>query len=184
MKQNIIINGSTRKNGNTDEIINLIVEQATSTTSLTQIINLRELSVSDCNGCHVCHSKKQCSISDDMTNIIKLINNAETLIFASPVYWWSVTGIMKIFIDRLYYYHSETNKHLISGKKCALIAPMNMPSTNEKTNLFLSFYSILFNNLDLECTHSLLFDGLNEKGAFFDNKNHVSKALDFAKNIR
>ena len=145
----LIINGATRKNGNTDIIINKIIEGSINEKAKINLIELRNKKINDCIGCYTCYEKNKCSINDDMKEILVSINRSDMIIFASPIYWWGVTGIMKIFIDRLYFYYSSRNKNLISGKKALVIAPMNMKQDNYKTKIFTEFYNILFDNLDL-----------------------------------
>lgn len=82
-----------------------------------------------------CLEKGTCSINDDMTEIRKAIQETDILIFASPLYWGSVTGLMKTFIDRLFFYYHPSNKPLISGKKAVIVAPMNQKITNEETKI-------------------------------------------------
>jgi multimeric flavodoxin WrbA len=46
------------------------------------------------------------------------------MVFASPLYWWGVTGLMKTFIDRLLFYYYSKNRSLISGKKAIIVTRM------------------------------------------------------------
>ena len=184
MAENIlIINGAARKNGNTDMIIQKIIESSLNKDAKINLVILRNKKISDCIGCHLCHKKDQCSINDDMIEIFNSINKSDMIIFASPIYWWGVTGIMKIFIDRLYFYHSSNNKSLISGKKAVVVAPMNMKQDNYKTQLFINFYDILFDNLELVKCNTFLFDNVNEKGEILNNPDYIKQAHIFGKSL-
>ena len=58
---------------------------------------------------------------------MKKIKQSELIIFASPIYWWGVTGIMKKpYRPPFIFTISPDNKEIISGKKAIVIAPMNM----------------------------------------------------------
>ena len=97
-KNILVINGATRQNGNTDIIINKIIEGSLNEKVKINLIKLRNKNISDCIGCYTCYKKNKCSINDDMTEIRDSINRSDMIIFASPTYWWGVTGLMKIFI--------------------------------------------------------------------------------------
>ncbi len=182
-KNILIINGATRKNGNTDIIINKIIEGSINEKVKINLIKLRHKKISDCIGCYTCYKKTKCSINDDMKEILGSINRSDMIIFASPIYWWGVTGIMKIFIDRLYFYYSLPNKNLISGKKAIVVAPMNMKQDNYKTKIFIEFYNILFDNLDLVKINIFFFDNISEKGEILNNPDYIEQAYTIGKNL-
>ena len=109
-----------------------------------------------------CLEKNTCSIDDDMTEIRKAIQEADILIFASPLYWGSATGLMKTFIDRLFFYYHPSNKPLIFGKKAVIVAPMNQKITNEETKILKEFYNCLLNCLGVEILYFYFFGGIME----------------------
>ncbi|MFH2046037.1 MAG: flavodoxin family protein [Pseudomonadota bacterium] len=83
----IIINGALRIKGNTDSLVNWIIEGAAESDVEIDLMTLRELSIGNCTGCYNCMSKSTCSIEDDMTGIRTSMLSAQLLIFASPLYW-------------------------------------------------------------------------------------------------
>jgi len=179
----LILNGATRINGNTDLILKNMIKSSTNTAVEINQIKLRKKQIADCIGCFHCHDNDTCSIKDDMKEIGDEINKSDLLIFASPVYWWGVTGIMKSFIDRLYFYHSSWNKKLIAGRKAIIVSPMNMNSDIHKLKIFINFYDILFDNLDIELVDSYYFGKINEKGAIGANSEYLKKIDDLGKNL-
>ncbi len=58
----------------------------------------------DCGGCRrkEKNSENPCVQKDDMAEIYAAFKDADVLVFASPVYWWDITGTLKTAIDRLY----------------------------------------------------------------------------------
>jgi multimeric flavodoxin WrbA len=117
----LIVNGATRINGNTDILVGKIIEGAEGAGLNSTLVELRNKHVSDCIGCYLCREESKCSFQDDMTEIRNFINESELLIFASPLYWCGVTGLMKTFLDRLFFYYHPQNRPLISGKKAIII---------------------------------------------------------------
>lgn len=179
----LILNGATRINGNTDIILKKIIEGSENTEVIINQINLRKKKIADCIGCFHCHDNNKCSIKDDMKEIREEINKSDLLIFASPVYWWGVTGIMKNCIDRLYFYYSPFNKKLIAGKKAIIVSPMNMNSDIYKLKIFIKFYDILFDNLDIELVDSYYFGNINRKGEIGNNSEYIKKVEYLGKNL-
>ena len=179
----LILNGATRINGNTDLILKTIIESSENTEVKINQINLRKKKIADCIGCFHCHDDDKCSIKDDMKEIREEINKSDLLIFASPVYWWGVTGIMKILIDRLYFYYSSCNKKFIAGKKAIIVTPMNMNSDIHKIKILIKFYDFLFDNLDVELVDTYFFGNINEKGEIGTNTEYLRQIDYLGKNL-
>ena len=177
MKNNkiLVINGATRINGNTDTILSKLIASSSRTDARITQIDVRKKKIQDCIGCYHCTENTACSIKDDMVEVYEEINRSALIIFASPIYWWGVTGIMKIMIDRLYLYYSELNKPSIAGKKAIVLAPMNMNSDIYKSKIFLDFYKIVCDNLNMILVDTFLFGNVNAKGAILKNAEYLTQ---------
>lgn len=115
----LAINGSPRK-GNTDFMLNVILDSAKQNGAETEIIELRKKNINFCNGGDNCCSKTgKCEINDDMLNIYPKLEQADVIILASPSYFSNVTARMKNFMDRCnpYYYNKK-----LKGKKFFLLS--------------------------------------------------------------
>lgn len=85
----VIIVGSSRSNGNTSKIATKISSQINA-----DIIDLRQYAISY-------YDYESTNIVDDFLPLIKsILEKYDTLIFATPVYWYAMSGIMKVFFDR------------------------------------------------------------------------------------
>ena len=85
----VIIVGTSRNNGNTSKISETISNQFN-----IDVINLNNYQFSY----YDYESKNK---EDDFLNLMRtIISNYDTLIFATPIYWYSMSGIMKVFFDR------------------------------------------------------------------------------------
>ncbi|MEW6110474.1 MAG: flavodoxin family protein [Nitrospirota bacterium] len=131
----LIVNGATRINGNTDIIIRKIIEGAKKAGLNPTLVELRNKNISNCIGCYKCLRESKCNFQDDMTGIRDFINGSKLLILASPLYWCGVTGLMKIFLDRLFFYYHPQNKGLISGKKAIIVTPMNQKKVDDESKI-------------------------------------------------
>ena len=98
----LAINGSRRKKGNTNYLIQSLLAPADKGGVQTEIIFLGDYNISACTGCEGCGSSWECVIKDDFVQIVKKIDDADGIVLASPTYWYSVTSDMKRFIDRCY----------------------------------------------------------------------------------
>lgn len=114
MKKNIIIiAGSPRPHGNSDLLAERFAEGALSAGHHVEIIYIRKLNLNYCMGCYNCVNKGVCIYKDSMSNILDKMLNADVIAFSSPVYYYSISGQMKVFLDRtLPIYEHLENKDL------------------------------------------------------------------------
>ena len=105
MKKIVILNGAGKKNGNTAAMINAFKKGAVGheiTEFYLQTMNIN--GCLDCGGCKMKEkgSEEPCVQKDDMNKIFAAVREADVIVFASPVYFWDITGTLKTAIDRLY----------------------------------------------------------------------------------
>ncbi len=96
------IMGSPRKEGNTDILLNVALEEAEKKGALVSKISLRDKTITPCNGCMGCTQTGKCVIDDDMQEIYKKMLEVEGIIWATPVHFWSMSSRTKTAIDRTY----------------------------------------------------------------------------------
>ena len=101
MKKILVLDGSTRKQGNTAALIQKFTEGAQANSVEVEHILAKDLNIKYCNGCLRCNLVKRCSIrDDDWAELSQKINDADVLVFASPIYFHYVTAPLKNIIDR------------------------------------------------------------------------------------
>ena len=103
-KKIIILNGAARKNGNTAKLVDAFADGAKSAGNRVNIFYLDGMEIHSCKGCLKAgrDSKSPCSQKDDMDKIYAEFENADVVVFASPLYFWTITGTLKTAADRLY----------------------------------------------------------------------------------
>lgn len=180
----LIINGATRINGNTDIIVGEIINGAKNAGLNPNLIELRNKHISNCIGCYSCREKFECSIRDNMTEIRALIDESELLILASPLYWCGVTGLMKTFLDRLFFYYHPKNKGLIGGKKAVIVTPMNQKDVDFESQVLVEFYNRFLNCLGVRITKMFFFPGIMEKGAVLERPEYLEQAYAIGKSLK
>jgi multimeric flavodoxin WrbA len=108
-------NGSPRKEWNTATLLAKALEGAASQGAETELVHLYDLNFKGCRSCFACKTKGsksygRCAVGDDLTPILKKVEQADVLIFGSPFYLASVTGEMRSFMERLLFpYLTYTN---------------------------------------------------------------------------
>lgn len=134
----LIILGSARKNSDTQKLVELVFEG-----TAYDLIDLLDYSVAHYN------YKEEYPDTDEFLTIVEQILQHEVIVFATPVYWYSMSGYMKVFFDRLTDIVSS-QKHLgrkLKGKRIALLAVSNSDALPEG---FEVPFSDTANYLDME----------------------------------
>jgi multimeric flavodoxin WrbA len=102
----IAFNGSPRKEWNTATLLGKALEGAASKGAETKLVHLYDLQFTGCKSCFACkirggHSYGRCATRDDLTPILKEVEDAGAIILGTPVYFASVSGETKSFMERL-----------------------------------------------------------------------------------
>ena len=101
MKKVLILSGSPRKNGNSDILCDEFMRGATEAGNEVEKIRVAEKKIAFCTGCYYCQkSGGVCAIKDDMADVLQKIIDADVIVLASPVYFYSIDAQLKALIDR------------------------------------------------------------------------------------
>lgn len=98
--QILLFNGSPRKRGNTDLLLEHIEAGIQRCGHKAEHINLAHLAIHPCTGCGHCEEAGECIFNDDMTPLYDKIDAAQRIVIGSPIYFYGVTAQAKAFIDR------------------------------------------------------------------------------------
>ena len=99
-KKVLIISSSPRKGGNSETLSAFFAKGAQEVGHSVEIIYLREKSIGFCKGCLACLNLGHCVIQDDAVEIAAKMHDADVLVFATPVYYYCVSGQLKTMLDR------------------------------------------------------------------------------------
>lgn len=103
-KKIIVLNGSPRKNGNTSALVKAFREGAESAGHSVTEFWLEGMKINGCRGC--CAGGKNpespCVQKDDMEQIYPAYKEADVVVLASPLYYWTISGQLKCAFDRLF----------------------------------------------------------------------------------
>ena len=146
------LQGSPRKKGNTNFLLNTFMEEVESQGARTHIIDVCKKNIHPCIGCGVCEKKGFCAIdNDDMREIYPLLRAADVIIAATPIYFYSTTSQLKTLIDRC---------QTLWSRKYAL--KLSDPSTSFRQGYLLSLGATKGSNLfdGVELTAKYFFDAI------------------------
>ena len=114
----LVLNGSPRPNGNTAAMVEAFVEGASENGHHITVVSVCQKKIAGCLACEYCHTKGNgnCVQKDDMQEIYPVLEEAEMIVLASPIYYHSYTGQLQCAINRIYALDKPKNL-----KKAALI---------------------------------------------------------------
>ena len=95
-----IISSSPRKGGNSETLAAAFAKGAREAGNQVETVYLREKQVGFCKGCLACLKLGHCVIQDDAVEIAAKMHDANVLVFATPVYYYCVSGQLKTMLDR------------------------------------------------------------------------------------
>ena len=99
-KNILILSSSPRKGGNSETLAASFTKGAQDAGNHVETVFLREKQISFCKGCLACLKLGHCVIQDDAVEIAAKMHDADVLVFATPVYYYSVSGQLKTMLDR------------------------------------------------------------------------------------
>ncbi|MCX4268606.1 MAG: flavodoxin family protein [Lachnospiraceae bacterium] len=102
MKRIMVILGGGRVNGNTSQLAEAFMNGAKEAGHQVEMVSLNKLNVNGCIGCNACRYGKSCVQKDDFNSLVPKIKTADLIVFASPLYFWTVSSKIKAFIERFY----------------------------------------------------------------------------------
>ena len=107
MKKIVILNGAGKKNGNTAALVKAFKDGAETAGNQVTEFFLHTMNIHGCMDCQGCARKPKgdpapCVQKDDMQQIYDAYTDCDVIVFATPVYWFTVSGQLKLAVDRLY----------------------------------------------------------------------------------
>lgn len=99
-KNVLVISTSMRPKSNSHHLALQFAEGAKQAGHNVELVSLRGKKISFCTGCLTCHRTGHCVIADDANTLIEKIRQAEVVAFASPVYFYCLSGQLRTLMDR------------------------------------------------------------------------------------
>lgn len=99
-KKVLIITSSLRANSNSDGLAEAFARGAREAGNMVETVSLKGKDIGFCRGCLICQKTQECVIRDDASRIAQKALNADVLVFATPVYYYGMSGQLKTLLDR------------------------------------------------------------------------------------
>ena len=164
--------GSPRQGGNTDLLVDELLNGAESKGYATRKIYLYDYNISLCTDCRNCKKGDYvCCINDEMSTLYELMESADVIVFGTPIYWYGPTAKMKMLIDRMRPF--VENKKL-EGKRAVVVSPSaEGPVACEP---MMDMFERMFAYLKIQLSGNVLVKAY-DKGTIVSKKEELEKAF-------
>jgi multimeric flavodoxin WrbA len=116
----LILKGSPREHGNSNTLADRVAKGASAAGAEVESLMLHHMDIRPCDACDTCQETGVCVIQDDMQKIYPLLEKADAIVIASPVYWFTLSAQTKLCIDRWYALESGQGNAL-RGKQIGIV---------------------------------------------------------------
>lgn len=173
--------GSPRLGGNTDILLDKVLEGAGSKGADTEKIVLNKLKFSPCQECENIRDDGECIVKDDMHKLYKKIKDADVIVLASPVFFGSLSAQTKMMIDRfqcVWRLKYMLNKDTGYGKKKAAFISVEGSDRKDFFENAKSIVRNLFATINADYAAELFCSGVDKKSGILKHPRCLKKAFD------
>ena len=178
MKKVVIISSSPRENSNSYILAKEFERGALEANNSVEFISLKDYNISYCEGCYACSELNRCYKEDGMNELAKKLVESDVILFATPVYFYSMSGQLKVFIDRLVPYYTSVKADIY------MIATMWDSEDEMMENTFEAIRGQTRDCFE-GCVEKgvLCASGLNDAGEAKQRPDYLAKAYNMGKNV-
>ena len=179
----LALSASPRLHGNSAHLVDQLLASAREAGAQTERLDLNPLHIRGCQADYACKRTGRCGVKDDMQALYDKIDAADAVVFASPIYGYTVSAQLKTVLDRLFsYLNMDMTSRMAPAKRSALIFTQGAPDPQ----LFadnLAFLPKAFELIGLGRPQMLIGAGLGETDAAARREDLVSQARELGKNL-
>ena len=180
MSNVLVISTSLRARSNSDVLTERLIAGARDAGHAVEHISLKGKEIKYCIGCLSCMKTQRCVQKDDAAGIAEKVKQADVLVFATPIYYYEMSGQMKTLLDRMNPLYGTDYRfrrvYLLST------AADSAPGTDERAVSGLQGWIECFEKA--EFGGALFCGGLNEPGEAANSSDALERAYDFGKNLK
>ncbi len=181
MRKILVAVGSGIKGGNTDKLADAFIKGASEKGHQVHKVFLGDTDLHGCRGCAACQKNgNKCMIKDIMQEIYPLVEECDTIVMASPLYFWTLSSQIKAFWDRLYAL-SVDNRYPYKESVLLMTADDDSAWTFEKPE---NYYRFITNAIGWKNLGSYLAGGCHgaAEKRYIEEK-HLQGAYEFGNSI-
>lgn len=180
MAKILVVHGSPRKGGNSEIMANAFIEGAESVGNEVRVARVGNAKINGCLACEYCFTHGgQCVQKDDMTKVYELLDWAEVVVYAFPLYYYSYPAQIKAFMDRQF---CQIGGRKFPHNRVALLMPFEDKDITTADGLVKSF-EIAMNYCKNEIIGIVLCNNTYEKGAV-EGKPEIEKCRKLGASIK
>jgi len=177
------LSGSPRKNGNTEILIEEILNAAKEKGAQTKLYHLNTMSIKGCQGCYSCKDNGICVIKDDMQPLYKEIYDSDYLVIGTPIYMFQMTAQLKLFIDRtLPFLKPDFTSRFPKKKNLILVYTQGNPDV-KSFEPYLNYIKTLYEFGNFDIKETLIAAGTMAKDDVLKQKDLMEKARNIGVNV-
>jgi multimeric flavodoxin WrbA len=180
----VTILGSPRRNGNSATLAHNVALGAKSLGANVETYFIHGMDIKPCNACGTCRkdSNNGCDINDDMQKIYPKLYQADAIVIASPIYWFTVSAQTKLFMDRCSTY-STPNGYALNGKRIGIVMTYEAsdPFVSGAVNAIRTFQDI-FAFIDSKIV-GMVYGKAHEPGEIASNSELMDEAFELGKRL-
>ena len=178
-KRVIGIVGSPRRNGNTELIVDSIIEGVEEVGAQFQKIILKDMKIGPCRACNACTKTGSCVHQDDMSDLLNRMFDSDVWILGTPVYWWGPTAQFKAFLDRWY---GVNDRGLFKGKEIIVVIPSG-GSGEHDNGPTKDMIERVIPYLGMTHVRTILAQGIGKKGAVANHPDLLNSARQTGRDV-
>lgn len=181
----MLLNGSPRVGGNTDALIEQFIRGAEEAGHRVRRFDIRKMDIRPCIGClkgGTLPAGGPCVQQDDMLTIYEGYEECDTFLFASPLYFWGFTSLMKKVIDRLFAPMEVSGYQNVPQKDCMMIIAAEEDNENNFKAIN-QYFDAYVSNMSWRDAGRLLVGGVMEKGTIQEKPEALHAAYQMGRNL-
>lgn len=184
-KRILIVIGSPRKEGNSSTLAKQLAAGSEAAGAEVELFYLHDMNIKPCSGCDGCRGEKgkECVIDDDMQALYPKLQQADALVIASPIYWFSFSAQTKLFMDRWYALGGDQEYAAFVGKRIGIVLTYGDvdPFTSGAVNALRTFQDA-FNYLGANIV-GMVYGSAFEPGEIRKNRTLMEEAYELGKRL-
>jgi len=185
-KKILLMMGSPRKDGNSATLAKQVAAGAEAAGAEVESFYLHGMNIHPCTACDACREErdKDCVIDDDMETLYGKLRQADALVIASPIYWFTVSAQTKLFMDRWYALGGPGEEYAaFAGKRIGIVltyADVD-PFASGAVNALRTFQDA-FNYVGAQIV-GMVYGSASEAGEIRKNRDLMEKAYELGKQL-
>jgi multimeric flavodoxin WrbA len=176
--------GSPRRNGNTNAVVQQVLEGAAEAGAETRTFLLNEMDYRGCQACDYCKIHDKCKLEDDLAELFEEITESDGIVFGAPIYFGQFSGQMRLFLDRCYsLINADFSARLPAGKKAVIVVAQGMPDPTGFKGVYEEFAEQISRFAGMDVKDTLVAAGYMAAGEVKNNAEFMLKAKNTGLNL-